>query len=62
MDNFYIIGDYYKHISYSEVLECTGITNTHVILQGKVTSYYFPKNKRHIWIYKKNATKNLNIK
>jgi hypothetical protein len=62
MDNFYIVGDHYKHISYSEVLQCTGFTETHVILQGAFTTYLFPKDKRHTWIYKKNATKNLNIK
>lgn len=61
MGNFYEVDQNYKHLSYSEVLRCISFTETHVVLRGQTSNvdYYFPKHKRHTWIYKKCSLESL---
>lgn len=55
MDNFYIVGEQYKHLGYPNwVFTCIGENSTHVKFQmGDGMHYYVPKGTRHKFMYKR---------
>jgi hypothetical protein len=55
VNEFYIIGQEYTHMSYEDTWVCIDIGWTHAVFQSKETGTYLevPHHKRHTWMYKK---------
>lgn len=53
IDKFWVVGQRYKLLNYSDTLTCKGFEGNHVVLVfDSGLEYLVASNKRHTWMYK----------